>query len=281
MTRTISMRAYFTTFLCVLLTAINAGAQTPAVVESRILAALKTISETGTYSGDYSDDDGARNSAANKRLSDLLIKQGTRPEILRYTFPKLKDKMSIATSKDGKLRIYSWDTETGGTMHDYSSIVEYQGASGKVYTWADITQSDDEPEDGSAESYGIGSGGYYMRIFQVDAKDGPIYLANALSVGCGQCHGQSLEAARIDGETLEREAKVIKTSSGLTNTIDFAYAPASLPARLTTNDLVKFDPKANTFSIPVVIEDDENPLGKVTTRRITYRFNGTHFVKVS
>ena len=258
--------------------AVSVRAQSPAQVEDQILTTLKAISDTGTYGGNYSEDDGKRNSTANNELTDLLQKEGKRVDILKYAFPKLKDKMGVATSKDGKLRIYSWDTETGGTMHEYFSVVQYQGASGKVYTRA-YEPSPDETEDSPIPT-GIGVGGYYMRVLQVDTLKGPIYLAVSLSIACGQCHGQSVEAARIEGEMLERSAEIIKTQGGLTNSIDFAYAPVTIPNNLTARGLVRFDPMAKSFSIPVVIDDDESGNGRVTSRTITYRFNGTHFVKV-
>jgi len=264
-----------TLLVCALLFALSVCAQAPTEVERQILAKLETISATGTYSGDYREDD---NSSANSELSGLLLKQGHRLDVLRYGFPKLKDKMGVATSKDGKLRIYSWDTETGGTMHEHSSVIQYQGASGKVHTWT-YDPPADESEDAPVAS-GIGTGGYYMRILQVDSTKRPIYLAISLSIGCGQCHGQSVEAVQIDGDSVIRDARIIKTASGLTNSIDFAYAPATIPKSLSEDSLVRFNVAEKSFSIPVVIEDEEAGNGRVTTRTITYRFNGTHFVKV-
>lgn len=263
-----------TVLFCAILFASSVCAQVPTEVERQILAKLQTISASGTYSGDYREDD---NSTANKELTDLLLKQGRRLDVLRYGFPKLKDKMGVATSQDGKLRIYSWDTETGGTMHEHSSVIQYQGASGKVHTWTYDPPADES--DDSPAGRGIGTGGYYMRILQVDSTKGPIYLAISLSIGCGQCHGQSVEAARIDGDSLLRDAKIIKTASGFTNSIDFAYAPATIPKSLSADSLVRFNAGEKSFSIPVVIEDEEAGNGRVTTRTITYRFNGTHFIK--
>lgn len=272
------MRLNLTICIFLLLITVSVRAQSPTQVESQILAKLKTISDTGTYGGSYSDDDGKRNGDGNKELTALLVKEGGRADILKYTFTKLKDKMGVATSKDGRLRIYSWDTETGGTMHDYSSVVQYQGASGKVDTWA-YDPPEGETDDSPIPS-GIGVGGYYMRIEQIDTPKGSIYLAISLSIGCGQCHGQGVEATRIDGDSLIREAKVIKTASGLTNSVDFAYAPATIPQTLSAKGLIRFNAATKSFSIPVVIDDDESGMGRVTTRTITYRFNGTNFVKV-
>ena len=266
---------HLTVLAWVVLFASSICAQAPTEVERQILAKLETISSTGTYSGDYREEG---NSNANSELSGLLLKQGHQLDVLKYGFPKLKDKMGVATSKDGKLRIFSWDTETGGTMHEHSSVIQYQGASGKVHTWT-YDPPANESEDAPLAS-GIGTGGYYMRILQVDSVKGPIYLAISLSIGCGQCHGQSVEAAFIEGDSLIRDAKIIRTASGLTNSIDFAYAPATIPRSLSADTLVRFNAAERSFSIPVVLEDDDAGNGRVTTRTITYRFNGNHFVKV-
>lgn len=240
-----------------------AAAQSPAAVERQILDQLKEIGKYGTYTGDY---DETKNDNANKNLRDTLVRYGNRLDILRFAFPKLKNQMFVTTSRDGKLRIYSWDLETGGTMHDYDNVFQYQGADGKVYTWAPA--GDDES-----------GGAFYTQIFQVSAKAGPIYLANSLFIAEGSLHGQSIEALQINGDKLDPKPKLIRTGSGLQNSIDFSYDPFS--GKADTEDLVHFDPVKQEFRFPVVIEDKEHENGRITNRFITYRFNGQYFVKVS
>lgn len=240
-----------------------ATAQSSAAVEKDILAALKQISDHGTYAGDYDEDSLTK---ANNELRDILVRNGKRLDILQYSFPRLKDEMDIATSRDGKLRIYSWDLQTGGTMHDYTSVFQYQGNSGAVYTWT----SDNGDDSG---------GGYYTQIFQANSKSGPIYLANSTSVAEGSLRSQSIEIARINGEKLDRAIKLIRTKGGLQNSVGFAYDPSSLGDR--SERLVVFDAVKQTFRFPVVIEDREYENGRVTNRFITYRFDGQYFVKVS
>ena len=239
------------------------AAQTPAAVERQILDHLKEIDKYGTYVGDY---DEAKNDEANTKLKDTLVRVGTRLDILRYAFPKLKGQMVVTTSRDGKLRIYSWDLETGGTMHDYTSVFQYQGASGKVFTWTPDGNDDDS------------GGAFYPHIFQIGSKDGPIYLANSLFIAEGTLHGQSIEALQINGDKLNTKPKLIRTGSGLQNSIDFSYDPFSGSG--DTEDLVRFDPVKQEFRFPVIIEDKEHGNGRITNRLITYRFNGRYFVKV-
>jgi hypothetical protein len=174
--------------------------------------------------------------------------------------------MAVATSRDGKLRIYSWDLETGGTMHDFECVYQFQGDSGGVRTWS----ASDDPDS---------AGGYYTEIFQVDTKNGPIYLANSNFIAQSNVHGQSIEGMRIHGDKLDVKAKVFRTASGMTNSVDFVYDPFSLKDR--SERLISFDAAKQQFTFPVVIEDKLYENGRVTNRFITYRFNGQYFVKVT
>lgn len=265
---------YFFAIVCLF---VSVGfAQTPAAVEKQMIAQVDIIGKTGTYSGSYSDDDGAKNTAANEALTKLLVKYGTRTDILAYSFPLLSKKMSIVTSRDRKFRIYSWDMETGGTLHDYSSVLQYKGASGSVYTWTSPTT---EIDDGEEPSSGVGSGGYYINLFQIDTPKGPIYLANSFGMYCGVCRNQAIEIATIEGEKLDREPKLIKTAEGLTSEIGFEYAADSIPEKYR-NGFITVNSAARSFTFPIVIEVEDANVGRVTSRTITYRFDGTHFVKV-
>jgi hypothetical protein len=257
------MRFFAFTFLLLLLTALSSAAQSPAAVEKDLLYALKQISDHGTYAGDYDEE---KLDKANDALRDILVRNGRRLDILQYAFPGLKDEMDVATSKDGKLRIYSWDLQTGGTMHDYASVFQCQGNSGAVYSW--IPKDDDES-----------GGGYYTQIFQVSSKSGPVYLATSTSVAEGRLRSQSIQVVKINGDNLDTAAKLIRTKSGLQNSVGFAYDPSSLGDR--SERLILFDAVKQTFRFPVVIEDSEYENGRVTNRFITYRFDGQYFVKVS
>ena len=237
--------------------------QTPAAIEHELLGYLDAASKSGSYSDGYDEE---KNTKANDAIRQTLERAGTRLDVLHYAFPNLKKRMAVATSRDGKLRIYSWDLESGGTMHDFECVYQYQGNSGAVRTWS----ASDDPES---------AGGYYTEIFQLDTKNGPIYLANSNFIAQSNIHGQSIEGMRINGDKLDVKAKVIRTAKGLTNSVDFVYDPFSLKER--SESLVSFDAAKQQFTFPVVIEDKLYENGRVTNRRITYRFNGQYFVKVS
>lgn len=238
--------------------------QIPSRVENELLAALDQVGKFGTYLGNYDD---AKNAKANDDVRALLERHGKRKDILKYSFAKLKKEMSIETSRDGKFRIYSWDTSTGGTMHDFDCVFQFQGQSGKVDTWA---CSANPQED-------VGSS--YLNVFEVGSKAGTIYLANSRFIGDGQDHGQAIEAYKIVGDKLDKKPKVIKTARGLTNKIMFEYNPFTLEDR-SEGDLVLYDSRTLSFRFPVVVEGENAGVGRVTDKFITYKFDGQYFVKV-
>jgi hypothetical protein len=253
--------------LLLFLMAIPVAAQTPAAIEKELLGYLKTMAESGSYSGEYDD---AKLGPATDALKQKLMRYATRADVLKYDFPKLKEEMFVATSKDGKFRVYSWDLQTGGTMHDYDWLIQYVGDSGKPTAWADNKGEYD------------GGGALYTDVFQVNSARGPLYLLVSTTVASGTLNGQSIRAARIAGERLVLNPKVFRTGRGLADSIGFTYDFSTVmdrperPVRLFT-----FNENRNEFKFPVVVEDDETPQGRVTSKFITYRFIGTQFVKVN
>jgi hypothetical protein len=198
-----------------------------------------------------------------------LVRYGARVDVLKFAFPKLKNEMFVATSNDGKLRIYSWDMQTGGTMHDYGAVYQFAGKSGKLHTW--VPSSDDES-----------AGPFYTAIFQVSARSGTIYLAASTFIGSTSLNGQALTAMQVNRERLDTRAKVIRTGSGPTDSVSFAYDFFSVADRKERPlRLFQFDAARREFRFPIVIEDAETRMGRVTNKLITYRFDGNYFVKVN
>ncbi len=259
----------FGPILLLLLLGSAAAAQTLERVETELLAHLVKLEESSNYGGSA---DYEVLAAENAALQNALIKYGAREDVLRYAFPKLTDRMFITTSGDGKLRAYSWDSNEGGTMHDFLTVYQYQDAGGKVRTWTQ-THADDTEERGA--------GSFVHQIFQADATPSPVYLVVRTFIASTSLAGQGIHAFRITGDKLEPDVKVIRTASGLTGTIGFSYdffSVADRPERPVK--LFSYDEKRRAFSFPVVIEDARTPQGRVTNRSITYRFDGRHFVKV-
>jgi hypothetical protein len=252
-----------------LLLAAGSSGQTLKKIEDDLLAHLGKLEKVSNYGGDANYDVLGKE---NKALRAALIRYGSRADVLKYRFPRLKEKLFLTTSKDGNLRAYSWDSEEGGTMHDFYTVYQFRGRSGNVHTWAAPYSQDLEER---------GAGGFVTEVFQAETKSTPIYLAVSTFIASTSLAGQTISALRIDGERLDVNPKVIRTTKEITNEISFAHDFFSVvdhPERPIK--LIFYDDTKKEFRFPVVIEDQGTPQGRVTNRFITYRFNGQYFVKV-
>lgn len=261
-----NMRKLSFVFLLLAISSVEVISQTAVSVETALLKRLANIEKWSNYSGNA---DYERLEKENELFKNDLLKFGKQPTTLSYAFPRLKKEMYVVTSRDGRLRIYSWDRQTGGTMHDFDSVYQYRGKSGKVHSWSATNEED--------------SGGvFYHDLFQLDSASGPIYLSVSSFIGSSSLSGASIDVMNIDSERLDINAKLIRTTDGLTNSINFGYDFFSVVDRKERPiKLFTFDSARRSFSFPVVIEDEKTPQGRVTNKRITYRFDGKYFVKVS
>jgi hypothetical protein len=251
----------------VLFASLTAFSQTPAAVERELIGHLDNIKKFGNYGTTVDDQKLSKN---NEDLESKLLKYGKRADILRYPFAKLKAKMSVTTSKDGSLRIYSWDSQTGGTAHWQENVFQFRGKGGKVFA-----------EGGGERVEGDACNGFYHQIFQTDTPGGRVYLANSTAQCSTSLNQQTIEAFRIVGDKLDTKAKAIKTRSGVTNQISFAYDFFSaVDHRERPIRLFSYNDSTKTFRFPIVIRDRKTPQGRVTNRFISYRFDGQYFVKV-
>ena len=259
---------FLTTLILVFVSA--SPAQTLSKMEDELLGHFQKLSKSSNYNGasDY-DVLGKENQA----IRTALLRYGLRADVLKFAFTRLRKQLTLTTSRDGNLRTYSWESEEGGTMHDFYTVYQFRSRSGKVHTWAEPYSQDREKR---------GAGGFVRQIFQTDTGSGPIYLTVTIFIGSTSIGGQTISALKIEGEGLDRNPKVIKTSSGFKSSISFQYDFFSVvdhPERPVK--LFYFDDSKKSFRFPIVIQDKKTPQGRVTNRFITYRFNGKYFEKVS
>jgi hypothetical protein len=254
-------------FLFVFVSALSVFGQSDAQIEKELVAALKDIQTFSIYGGGY---DEGKLSKAQKVFEEKLLLYTKTASTLNYEFSELGKLMSIARSEDGKFRIYSWDLQDGGTMRRFARIYQYRGAKEKVLSKADEVQVE-----------GMGRG-FVTDIFALDTKDGTVYIVCSTIIGSTKDYFQSAGLYKIEGSALNNNVKLIKTTSGLTNTLGFEYDNFSVIDRKERPiKLITYDNETNTLKIPVVIKDKEFPDGRITDKFISYRFNGKYFVRVS
>lgn len=251
--------------LFLLIFSVFSFAQTPQKIEQELVAGIKEVKNYSTYGGNYDEDKLAK---ANEEFLKKMLEYTKDSSTLSYKFSVLKDHLYIATSEDGKFRLYSWDTEDGGTMHSFARVYQYLGSDGKVYS-----KTEEKTEDGDM-------GSFVYDVFGVDTKEGKVYIVCSTFIGSTNDHYQSADLYKVEDTDLIDKVKLIKTKSGLTNSLSFEYNFFSVFQRKERPiKLISYDKKTKTIKIPVVIEDKEFPNGRVTNKFISYTFDGTYFVK--
>jgi hypothetical protein len=245
---------------------ISTFAQTPQKIEQEL---IKLYAKVNDNSGYKSDSDSDLLAKANDDFKAKVLKYTKVASTLKYKFGELDKELTITTSEDGKFRAYSWDRLDGGTMHFFETVYQFQTKDGKVYSQAVQT------EEGNA-------GGFVQNIFTAETKLGNVYMVCSYAISSTQDRYEGVGLFRIDGNSLNDNVKLIKTKSGLTNSIGFGYNFFSVVDRKERPiDLIFYDKKAKVLKIPIVVEDKEFGNGRVTDKFISYKFNGTYFVKVS
>lgn len=259
------MNVLFCITLIYLALAFPAFGQTDIEIEQELAGHIQNIQKWSAYTDGYDEDLLAKeNDIFKKKLLNYTKVAST----LKYQFDELKKYLHLNTSEDGKLRIYSWDTESGGTMHFFSTVYQFQGTDNRVYSES-IEYEEGDP------------GAFASDIFDIDSKNGKVYLVRKTSIlGSGLNH-ESIDLIKIEHNSLNYNNKLIKTKSGLTSSIGLDYDFSSIINRKERPiKLILFDKQTKTIKIPVVLEDKNFPNGgRVTDRFINYRFDSTYFVK--
>ncbi|MCB2377232.1 hypothetical protein LGH70_06540 [Hymenobacter sp. BT635] len=244
------------------------GKTTPKAIEQELVRDVKRLRYWADYDGAdarLSPEDSL--TRANERLRrHLLYYTTTEPATLSYAFAVLQQEgMTITTAPDGRLRIYSWDTQTGGTMHYFDNVVQFRAGARVGARRLTTPLPGANPDAGHS----------YFDIFTVQRGAQTFYLAYGQAIYSTHDCYQQVRAFTIENGQLNADAKLIRTQSGLRNTLGFSFDFFSVvdrPERPVR--LISYEARARVLAIPVVWSD-----GKVTDRRIRYAFNGTVFVK--
>lgn len=260
-----SIKKYFVLYLLGFLASptYSQGSKTP---EANLLACFKKITYWSEYQGEDAKINAADSLSNANRLFQKTLKEYTAryPQTIQQSFASLtKEGLYIATSQDGLFRIYSWDTQEGGTMHYFANVFQYQ-----VGTKAQSVNL------GDTASYDAGS--WYSEIHTLTTGDKTYYLGVKNAIHSTKDCAQGVKVFAIENGTLNHQVKLIKTGSGIRNELNFEYDFFSVVDRPERPvKLITYNPQAKKISIPVVYED-----GKVTNKQIVYQFTGQYFEKV-
>ena len=245
---------------------LNIFAQSPRAIEADLLKSLKRIDDAYQKAdNDTTDNDRladkitTTNDAFAAKLLDYTAKY---PSTISYPFLSLKkEHLNISTSADGLFRIYSWDTETGGTMHFFENVFQYKQET-KTLAVLDTpkTEGDNRPN--------------YNKLYTFNANNKTYYLAAYLTIGSTKDVGNGIQIFSVESGKLNQDAKIIKTQSGMHSELrcdyNFFYV-----VNWKVRPSVYFNAATKSIYVPLV---DGN--GRVTRKFIVYKFTGKYFEKV-
>jgi len=199
------------------------------------------------------------NEIFKKKLYKLTAQD---PASLTYPFNKLREQeVYIVTSPDKKFRIYSWDTMTGGTMHFFDNVFQFQSGK-KVFSLAPKYLTE------QAES-----GPWYSELYEIDIADKKAYFGIYHLILSNSQIFQAVKAFTIENNKLNDKFELFNSGSSRLNEINFEFNFFSVVDRKERPvKLIEYNPKTKILKIPVVLDD-----GKVTKRFITYKFTGRYF----
>ena len=241
--------------------------QSDEQIERELVGHIKNIQKWSSYANPSGEDSSEKLSQENETFKDKLLKYTKQPATLKYEFKELDELISIATTEDGRFRIYSWDTETGGTMHFFEKVYQFQGADGRVYSKTDnLTEGD--------------AGSFVYDIFTIDTNNGKVYLVCTTAILSTSDAYQSVKLFKIENDSLNDQVRLIKTQTSVKNSLGFEYDFFSVVDREERPvKLIHYDKAAKAIKMPVVLKDEKFRYGRVTDKFIVYKYNGQHFVK--
>ena len=194
------------------------------------------------------------------RFTDLI---SANPKTLKFSFRRLIDAhiCNIETSKDGLFRIYTWDSQLGGTMRFFN--VFYQYKSGKTIKTQSILLEEGDPA------------WFCSGIFTLITKKKKYYLGIINGIYSTKDVSQSIKGFELtESGTIDDNIDLFQINEGLQNSLRISYdffSVADRPERPVR--LIRYDTKNKEITIECV-SDEEKILPNCYT---IYQFNGTHF----
>jgi hypothetical protein len=168
--------------------------------------------------------------------------------------------LTILTSSDKLFRIYSWDTWTGGTMHFFENVMQYNSG-GKTKASIDTPQTEGDVRPA------------FSKIFTFTTGEKTYYLSNYYIIESSRCSEHGMIVFTIENAKIV-EAKIIKTHSGIFSKLSYEY-DVGMNDDYDNRSEIHFNNINNTIYLPLV-----NSKGRMTDKFILYKFTGQYFGRV-
>lgn len=172
----------------------------------------------------------------------------------------------VSTSPDKHLRVYTWDTQEGGTMRFFNSLIQFtDGTRNGLYH--DSLRSEGD------------NGCLIYEVNQVQINGIQHYLFSSVSIGSSAVYSYSIAAWMNDSNFQLVPSSIIQVddekSSMFHYEIDLANGANRKQSKARENMELTYDSENNRFSIPFITKK-----GKITSKRVVYSFNGLFFKRV-
>lgn len=228
---------------------------------------LKSFSRIQYWASDGRGQDYSLDSllAANQNFEKMLFQVTSKQAAsLNHPFKSLVDKgLHISSAPDGKFRIYTWNTLTGGSMHFYKNLFQFKSGN-------QVLAEKDKNEEGDP-------GVFFRTVNVVRVGNKDYYLGYQIALLSSALSYHSMKVFSIDDKSLNSDAKLIKTKTGIRNQLGYEVdqtkeSNSDLPMEQT---MIEYDSKHKVISLPLIQAD-----GKVTDKRIKYQLKGRYFEKI-
>ena len=193
-----------------------------------------------------------------------------------YDFSYLTDStgvVNIEASDDGNVRIYSWDTQLGGTMIRWDNVIQFR-SNGKLKSFDGSIWRIDESTDEEDE---MDFGCWTKAIYTFKRNDGQtIYVTESYFRESGSYGYSTLDAFYVS----EGKLKMIENAFVMPNKNYRIGTEYIIPSWYFSTDgkgwdwIYSLDRNTQTFYVPIV--DDLELLDQYDL----YRFNGNKFVYI-
>lgn len=252
------------------LMAIQSDAQSPYEVEQQIKSYMERTEywrykyEPEDTSFGYEVEPYDSLTHINDELYDYMLKVcSTMPQLLKA---KLNiDEMAIVTSEDQKLRIYSWDTYMGGTMHYYNAIAQYATVTGSQAI--DINHLPKKEENSEP-------GAVYNSVYTIKQKDGKTYyLLTYRGTFSNIVAGAGIKAVSIADDNL-LSVDVFQATNKTLNDINYNYDLSSNYNYDNGGEYYVIHLSKNNKKLYIPLVDGDQMTGKW----LVYVFNGYKFI---
>lgn len=185
----------------------------------------------------------------NTQLQHFIVDFSAKnSQTLSYPFKSNSGGFDIVSSKDGNLRIYTWNEFGGGTMQFYRNVFQYASNQKVNFKYNEI----------EAQNNGCS----YYEINEVVSGGKKYYLTSNISIGSSANFYYQIKVFSIENGKLNENAKLIKTKTGLKNTLGYEVDLSSSSNRERTDCVesrdfiaMKYDKVTNTIIIPLINAD--------------------------